>query len=136
VHDRTLDIGTYAGFTVGVCKETSWTGDVSYSIILKGNFEYKIDTQPETDIGNAIRIQNGVKKLDDKLLEYQHRLEEVEAALISTREEFEKPFSKEKELQSLLQRQEELNSILLEESKNESEKNTVETVNVRRKIAL
>lgn len=136
VHDRTLDIGTYAGFTVGVCKETSWAGDVSYSIILKGNFEYKIDTQPETDIGNAIRIQNGVKKLDDKLLEYQHRLEEVEAALISTREEFEKPFSKEKELQSLLQRQEELNSILLEESKNESEKNTVETVNVRRKIAL
>ena len=80
--------------------------------------------------------EDSVKKLDDKLLEYQHRLEEVEAALISTREEFEKPFSKEKELQSLLQRQEELNSILLEESKNESEKNTVETVNVRRKIAL
>ncbi len=127
VHDPKVDFATYAGFTVGVKKtKVFFDSDIAFNIILTGNLEYTIDTMGGTDIGNITRIQNAVKKLDDKLIEYQNKLDEIEASIVSTKKEFEKPFSKEEELKKLLARQAELNCLLLE--KTDKEENIVENV--------
>ena len=127
VHDPKVDFATYAGFTVGVKKtKVFFDSDIASNIILTGNLEYTIDTMGGTDIGNITRIQNAVKKLDDKLIEYQNKLDEIEASIVSTKKEFEKPFSKEEELKKLLARQAELNCLLLE--KTDKEENIVENV--------
>lgn len=117
--DKKVNIARYAGFTIAVGKDMSFNGDVQHVIYITGEREYKIDTEVNAD--NSMRIQNALKKLEDKLLECEHRLEETNAALISTKEEYEKPFAKEEELNSLLKRQTEINDILLEDMKNEGQ---------------
>lgn len=67
-------------------------------------------------LGNIARIQNCVRGLETKLEEYQNRLSATEAALVSAKEEFDKPFAKEEQLAQLLERQKELNEELMEES--------------------
>lgn len=122
VHDPKVDFATYAGFTVGVKKtNTFMDSGIAYNIILTGNLEYTIDTIVGSDIGNITRIQNAVKKLDDKLIEYQNKLQEIDASIVSTRNEYEKPFVKEDELKALLARQAELNCLLMEKTDNEEE---------------
>ena len=124
VHDPKVDFATYAGFTVGVKKiQMLFDSDIVNNIVLTGNLEYTVDTINGNDMGNITRIQNAVKKLDDKLIEYQNKLEEVEVSIISTKNEFEKPFVKEEELKKLLARQAELNCILME--KTDKEENSV-----------
>ena len=128
MHDPKVDFATYAGFTVGVKKTQMFiNSDIVYNIVLTGNLEYTVDTINGNDIGNITRIQNAVKKLDDKLIEYQNKLEEVEASIISTKHEFEKPFVKEEELKNLLARQAELNCILME--KTDKEEKSVTDIN-------
>lgn len=63
--------------------------------------------------------------MEKHLKEYEIHLENAEAELISTKEEYEKPFAKEKELETLLDRQQELNALLLE---SESEKESIDEV--------
>lgn len=59
--------------------------------------------------------------MDDKLIEYQNKLQEIDASIVSTRNEYEKPFVKEDELKALLARQAELNCLLMEKTDNEEE---------------
>lgn len=142
VHDPKVDFATYAGFTVGVKKtNTFMDSGVVYNIILTGNLEYTIDTIGGSDIGNITRIQNAVKKLDDKLIEYQNKLQEIEASIVSTKNEYEKPFVKEDELKALLARQAELNCLLMEKTDKEEENAGVldsseERRDTHRRIAL
>lgn len=110
-----VDFATYAGFTVGVKKtKTFFDSNIIYNVILTRNLEYTIDAIRDNDIGNITRIQNAVKKLDTKLIEYKNKLNEIEASIISTKNEYEKKFVKEDELKSLLARQAELNCMLME----------------------
>lgn len=110
-----VDFATYAGFTVGVKKtKTFFDSNIIYNVILTRNLEYTIDAIRDNDIGNITRIQNAVKKFDTKLIEYKNKLNEIEASIISTKNEYEKKFVKEDELKSLLARQAELNCMLME----------------------
>lgn len=136
VHDPKVDFATYAGFTVGVKKTHMFSdSNVVYNIVLTGNLEYTVETMGSADIGNITRMQNAVKKLDEKLLYYRHRLEEVEASILSTKHEFEKPFAKEEELKQLLARQAELNCLLMEKTDKE-ENVTNEHCNSNRRIVM
>lgn len=120
---KKVDFATYAGFTLGVSKSISpFDGGMDCHLILSGKFNYTIETSLVADIGNISRIQNCVRKLEKKLEEYENRLSEAEAALSSSKAELEKPFSKEDELQKLLARQAELNSLLMEKDEEETEK--------------
>ena len=113
-----------------------WDGTSETHITVTGNLRYTLDASNDGEIGNIIRIQNCIKGLEKHLKEYKLRLEDVEAELISTKEEYEKPFAKEAELASLLERQQELNTLLLE-TENESETERIDEVNViepRRKV--
>lgn len=124
-----VDFAEYAGFKVGISKNLSMFGNhIEKSIIISGKYRYKIDVSDggDSDIGYVMRIQNCVKKFDAVKEEYQHKLDEVEAALESTKNELEKPFSKETELSSLLARQAELNEVLLEESKDDKQEQSVD----------
>ena len=80
---------------------------------------YTVEANILSDLGNVTRIQNAVKGLEKHLNEYKHRLTEIEASLVSTKEEYERPFAKESELQKLLQRQQELSDLLSIESSTE-----------------
>ena len=111
---KNVDFASFAGFTIGVSKRLVFD-DVDATITISGNGKYTINGSIDGDIGNIIRIQNGLKKLDDELDSCRNRLQEVEAAIESTRIEFEKPFSKEEELSRLLVRKAELDELLLDE---------------------
>ena len=118
---KCVNFGTYAGFTVGISKSTSMfgNGEIECHIILSGKATYTLDTRLSADIGNVTRIQNAVRKLEKRLEEYENRLSEAEAALKSTYDELNKPFTKEDELERLLKRQQELNEQLNETDKKE-----------------
>ena len=135
--DSSIDFAEYAGFTIGIAKTKSmWDGTSETHITVTGNLRYTLDASNDGEIGNIIRIQNCIKGLEKHLKEYELRLEDVEAELISTKEEYEKPFAKETELASLLERQQELNTLLLE-TENESKTESIDEVNViepRRKV--
>ena len=109
----------YAGFEVSVCKNLVLM-DVEPMIILKGATTYEIKGSLVSGIGNAMRIQNCIKGLEVKLSEYETRLSDVNAAIESSREEFEKGFPKEAELIALLKRQAELTEALAMKDDNET----------------
>jgi hypothetical protein len=115
-----VEFGEYAGFRIGVSKSfSSWDNSIEPRIVVIGEQRYTTDATMEGDIGNVMRLQNCVKGLDNRLKEFENKLQEVEAALVSTKEEYEKKFPKEDELNALLERQQELNSILMEEETKE-----------------
>lgn len=111
---KNVDIGEYAGFTIGVSKMLRFD-ELQVTITVTGNCQYTINGSVDGDIGNIIRIQNGIKKLEDQQQHYEIKLQEVNAELLSTKEEYEKPFTKEEQLSELLVRKQELDELLLEE---------------------
>ncbi len=117
---KVITFGEYASFPIGISKSRSLFSDgwkIEFSIL--GAMTYTVEANSLSDLGNVTRIQNAVKGLEKHLSEYKQRLMEVEAALVSTKEEFERPFAKEEELQKLLQRQQELSDLLSIESSTE-----------------
>jgi predicted RNase H-like nuclease (RuvC/YqgF family) len=97
-----------------------WNGSIEVKIIVIGQLRYSIDASFEGDIGNIARLQNFIKGLENQLEKYKKDLNEVEAALISTKEEYDKTFPKEDELNALLKHQQELNSMLMESDNEDS----------------
>lgn len=114
--DYCVDFGEFAGFKIaggykqvlGVCEPTLW---------IKGSYTYEVEAALHGG-SNTIRISNAISKLESKRDECVQRLEEVNAAIISTEKELSKPFPKEAELQEKLLRQAEIMDIL---SQNEDE---------------
>ena len=122
-----VEFAEHAGFVIGATKVRSeWNNSIETRIVVIGNLRYSFEVSADSDIGNVIRIQNCIRKLESHLADYSTQLEGVEAALISTKEEYEKKFSKEDELNELLNRQQELNELLME-SEEKSDCITVET---------
>lgn len=113
VDGKPVPFGEYAGFSLSAYKTTGVaTSDIEAKIDISGNMKYTINASVSSDIGNVVRIQNAMKGIEKHLAEYEQRLQEAQGALVASKEEFEKPFSKENELASLLERQRELMDLL------------------------
>ena len=130
---KVITFGEIASFPIGISKKRSlFDNDIDVEFSILGAMTYTVSANSITDVGNVVRIQNALKGLEKHLNEYKQKLADVEAALISTKEEFERPFAKEEELQKLLQRQQELSDLLSIETPKE-EKGTEVTVSVGKK---
>jgi len=129
-------IAEYAGFKIGISKSLlPNSNNIIYKIIITGNRKYEILASKDSDVGNIIRIQNCIKKFEEQLIELKLRLQEVVEAITSTKEEYEKPFTKELELTILLERQKELNELLTESDLANNEKIVEEPIK-RHRVAL
>ena len=123
---KVITFGEYASFPIGISKSRSLFSDgwkIEFSVL--GSMTYTVEANSLSDLGNVTRIQNAVKGFEKHLSEYKQKLSEVETALVSTKEEFERPFAKEEELQKLLQRQQELSDLLSVETPAEEKSNEV-----------
>lgn len=120
-----VEFATYGGFRVGITKE-AYFDNHTIKLVVTGNLRYTVDASYETGIGNIMRIQNSIQKIDTTKREFEEKLESYREALTSTKIEFERPFQKEDELNQLLNRQQELNSILLESEKQETSSMAIE----------
>lgn len=131
---KVITFGEYASFPIGISKSRDIFNDGwIYNFSILGEMTYTVEANRLTDVGNITRIQNAVKSFEKHLGEYRQKLSEVEAALVSTKEEFERPFAKESELKRLLDRQQELSELLsVEES--DKEKNAEVTISANRKV--
>ena len=131
VDGRITYFGEYAGFKIGLTKENGlFTKEIEVRFVVSGSHDYSILANQQSDLGNIIRIQNTVKGIDKTYQDALNRLEEVRAAILSSKEEFEKKFPKEEELAALLKEQGELNEELsMDKKDNEDEEQEVKRVN-------
>ena len=103
----TTALGSFHGFELLV--EKNFMG-VNY-LILRGKTEYKVEfsTSP---VGNMVKLENcfnGIHENEEYLLK---KIEQYENDLATSKEEYEKPFMYEEELQQKLSRRFELNAQL------------------------
>ena len=104
---ETTAIGAFHGFELLV--EKNFLG-VNY-LILRGKTEYKMELST-SPVGNMVKLENtfaGISENEDFL---DKKIEQYENDLASSKEEYEKPFAHEEELQVKLARQFELNAEL------------------------
>lgn len=109
-------LGRYRGFKMVLSFDTFGS---EYKIILKGAFHHV--TSLGTDIlGNILRLDNTLAGMEVALVSEREQLEHTKAQLASAKEEVEKPFPQEAELQEKMARLAELN-VLLDMDKKENE---------------
>ena len=104
---ETTAIGDFHGFELLV--EKNFLG-VNY-LILRGKTEYKMELST-SPVGNMVKLENtfaGISENEDFL---HKKIEQYENDLAASKEEYEKPFAHEEELQEKLARQFELNAEL------------------------
>jgi hypothetical protein len=104
---ETTAIGAFHGFELLV--EKNFLG-VNY-LILRGKTEYKMELST-SPVGNMVKLENtfaGISENEDFL---HKKIEQYENDLAASKEEYEKPFAHEEELQEKLARQFELNAEL------------------------
>ena len=103
----TTALGSFHGFELLV--EKNFMG-VNY-LILRGKTEYKVELST-SPVGNMVKLENcfnGIHENEEYLLK---KIEQYENDLAASKEEYEKPFMHEEELQQKLSRQFELNAQL------------------------
>lgn len=103
----TTALGSFHGFELHV--EKNFMG-VNY-LILRGKTEYKVELST-SPVGNMVKLENcfnGIHENEEYLLK---KIEQYENDLAASKEEYEKPFMHEEELQQKLSRQFELNAQL------------------------
>ena len=103
----TTALGSFHGFELLV--EKNFMG-VNY-LILRGKTEYKVELST-SPVGNMVKLENcfnGIHENEEYLLK---KIEQHENDLAASKEEYEKPFMHEEELQQKLSRQFELNAQL------------------------
>jgi len=88
---------------------------------LKGVYEYSLELST-SQLGNIIKIENLVKSIPSKADTFKENIEKVKRKIEDTKIELEKPFSREEELKSLIERK---NKIYKELGINENEENIV-----------
>ena len=109
-------LGRYRGFAMNLSFEIF---SKVFQITMRGALGYT--TTLGTDIqGNIVRLDNTLNNMEVALISEKEQLEAVKAQLASAKEEVEKPFPQEAELQEKLARLAELN-VLLDIDKKESE---------------
>ena len=106
--DRERPVGSVHGFTL-----TAFFNALSqqYMVSIGGKCSYRIEISRDA-LGNMQRISNALAKIPEELEKTQQELENVQRQLATAKEEVEKPFVKEAELQEKLKRLAELNVLL------------------------
>ncbi len=115
-------IGSYKGFDISV--ERTFT---KAQISLIGKDKHTIDI-PNTPIGTGKALENILLNLEDKEQDYIKTLKEVKHNLIHAKEEVQKPFSKQDELESLIKRKVEVD---VEIDARKDERNFDEETNIK-----
>ena len=113
------EIGEYKGFSVLVEKRF----DGSNYIILRGSTVYRAELSMSA-VGNITRLENMFKGLDENEDFLLKKIDQYERDMQSSKDEYEKPFTYEKQLEEKMQRQYEVNSKL--DLENNSAKNNTE----------
>lgn len=106
-------IGSFHGFTLIVKKSFNGFADVC----LRGKSEYKMNDSG-SPVGSMIKLENLFNNMHREKEILENKIEQYTSDLAASKEEYEKPFLHEKELEEKLARQCELNAQLdLENSK-------------------
>ena len=119
-------IGTYRGFELYISYEPFSFGvndsdKLPYKAILKGATKHYVELG-RSELGNIVRLDNEIKRIQEKVDNCEHRLAELKNDLELAKIEVEKPFSKEQELNDKLTRAKELEHELgLDEEVKENE---------------
>jgi N12 class adenine-specific DNA methylase len=100
VADRTVPIGQYRGFELGMKFDTF---DKKHFVVIKGALEYPIE-MGESSIGLIQRLDNSLDSLDEKIRSAEERISQCKKELADAMAEKEKPFPYEKELADKLVR--------------------------------
>ena len=100
-------IGGYRGFELAVLKDTLG----GKKIVLKGASEYdtEISTSP---VGLIVRLENLFEGIPEKEIFLNKKISDYERDMESSKEQYEKPFEYEEELNQKIVRQSELNNLL------------------------
>ena len=118
-----ISIGKYKGFDMSV-KFDCFTEE--YTLYLKRSMKYKVALGTDA-VGNITRINNAFKNIDVKLNDSKAQFENLTIQLENAKNELDKPFSLEDELNRKLQRLDELTEELtIEEKPQDKQKITKE----------
>ena len=100
-------IGSYRGFDLAVLKDALGLK----KIVLKGAGDYDtlISTSP---VGLIVRLENLFEQIPERETFLKKKIENYERDMESSKEQYEKPFEYEEELNRKLARQSELNNLL------------------------
>jgi len=110
-------VGQFSGFSLSAYFDRLFT---RFILNIRGQCSRKIELGNDA-LGNIQRISNALAKIPEELEKTKQNLENVQRQLAIAKEEVEKPFVKEAELQEKLERLAELNVLL-----NMDEKSPVE----------
>ena len=115
--DEARPVGSVHGFTL-----TAFFNALSqqYMVSIGGKCSYRIEISRDA-LGNMQRISNALAKIPEELEKTRQELENVQRQLAIAKEEVEKPFAKEAELQEKLERLAELNVLLNMDEKSPAE---------------
>lgn len=100
-------IGEYQGFELAVLKDTLG----GKKVVLKGASDYdtEISTSP---VGLIVRLENLFEGIPEKEMFLEKKISDYERDMESSKEQYEKPFEYEEELNQKISRQSELNNML------------------------
>ena len=101
--DDIVDLGEYRGFDMKLRLDGS-----KFKVTLKNHLTYSAELSDEA-VGNIQRINNGLEKIPDLLETHKAALARYESEMENAREEAERPFPKEAELQEKMERLNQLN---------------------------
>jgi N12 class adenine-specific DNA methylase len=98
-----IKIGEYNGFDIMFKGET---GGIGYSLLLKGSNDYKVEYNAQ---GNTMaRFAGVLNRLDKDVENYQNLIERLTKDLETAKQEVNKPFEREAELQNALAEQKQI----------------------------
>lgn len=100
-------IGEYRGFELAMLKDTLG----GKKIVLKGASDYdtEISTSP---VGLIVRLENLFEGILERKKFFEKKISDYERDMKSSKEQYEKPFEYEEELNQKIARQSELNNML------------------------
>lgn len=106
--NQSVQIGEYLGFKMNVVYDTFYQ---KFTLNLKGALTHSIDVGSDA-FGNLTRINNVLDGMEKSQTKEQELLANTEKQLENAKEEVEKPFAQEDELNEKLERLAELNALL------------------------
>ncbi len=115
--DDARPVGSFSGFELAVFYNAL---SQQYMARIGGKCSYRVEVGRDA-LGNMQRISNALARIPEELKETKQKLENVQRQLAIAKEEVEKPFVKEAELQEKLERLAELNVLLNMDEKSPAE---------------
>jgi hypothetical protein len=106
--DKEIHVGTFNGFDLMILKNNFFG---QHKMLLHGQQKYEVEFG-DSPHGNMVRLENLMEGLEKRLEKTESQIDEYERDLTQSKEEWEKPFMYEDELNQKLGRQFELNAEL------------------------